>query len=181
MSRFRDGLRRLVRRASGYGELANRLVKAEARLQRHDRQLGRHVERLDRHKERLDAIKPTVWRAATLLDVLATQIAAIEERLQTLSDKLDLRGDEPTDDEKAQARSLLDEVREEHRRIRVRFGVVTRYEERIRRLESALAEEIAKAEELANEAARGGALANAPTHGAVDIPEDPVADDPAGS
>jgi chromosome segregation ATPase len=176
MSRFRDGLRRRLRRQSGYDELARRLAKAEASLQRQDGRIARHGERLDRHKERLDAVKPTVWRAATLLDVLAVQIGAIEERLESLSDKVAFRGDDPTDAEKAEARSLLDEVREEHRRIRVRFGVVTRYEERVRRLESALAEEMAAAEELANEAARHGALANAPTHGAVDIPEDPVDD-----
>lgn len=181
MSRIRDGMRRRLRRLSRYDELAKRLAKAEARLERQDGRLTRQGERLDRHKERLDAIKPTVWRAATLLEVLAAQIGAIEERLQSLADKVEFRGDDPTDAEKAQARSLLEEVREEHRRIRVRFGVVTRYEERIRRLESALAEEMAAAEELANEAARGGALANAPTHGAVDIPEDPVADTPAES
>ncbi len=58
---------------------------------------------------------------------------------------------------------------------------MTRYEERIRRLESALAEEMAAAAELAHQAAQHGALANAPTHGAVDIPEDPVADAPAGA
>ena len=180
MSRFRDGMRRRLRRSSGYDELARRLARAEARLQRQDGRLARHAERLDRHKERLDAIKPTAWRAATLLEVLAAQIGAIEERLQSLSDKVEFHGGDATDAEKAQARSLLEEVREEHRRIRVRFGVVTRYEERVRRLESALAEEMAAAQELAIEAAQRGALTNAPTHGAVDIPEDPVEDPPAG-
>ena len=174
-------MRRLVRRLGGYDELAKRLAKAEARLERHDGRLKRQAERLDRHKERLDSVNPAAWRAATLLDVLAAQIGAIEERLQSLADRVEFRGDDPTDAEKAQARTLLEEVREEHRRIRVRFGVVTRYEERIRRLESALAEEMAAAAELANQAARNGALANAPTSGAVDIPEDPVADTPAGS
>src|SRR5688572_8254444 len=143
MSRVRDGMRRRLRRSSGYDELAKRLATAEARLKRQQARLERHGERLDRHKERLDAIKPTVWRAATLLDVLAAQIGAIEERLESLSDKVEFRGDDPTDAEQAQARTLLEEVQEEHRRIRVRFGVVTRYEERIRRLESALAEEMA--------------------------------------
>ena len=181
MSRLRDGVRRLVRKLGGYDELAKRLAKAEARLESQAGRLKRHSERLDRHKERLDSVKPAAWQAATLLDVLAAQIGAIEERLQSLTDKVEFRGDDPTDAEKAQARSLLEEIREEHRRIRVRFGVVTRYEERIRRLESALAEELAAAAELANQAARNGALANAPTSGAVDIPEDPVENAPAGS
>jgi chromosome segregation ATPase len=180
MRRLRDGLRRRLRRSSGYDELAKRLAKAEARLQRQDERLKRQRERLDRHKERLDVINPKAWQAATLLEVLAAQVAAIEERLQILTDKVDFRGDASTDAEKAEARTLLEEVREEHRRIRVRFGVVTRYEERVRRLEAALAEEMAAAEELAREAALGGALANAPTHGAVDIPEDASADPKAG-
>jgi chromosome segregation ATPase len=181
MSGLRDGMRRLARRARRYDELAKRLAKAEAALQRQEKRLSRHGDRLDRHKERLDSVKPAAWQAATLLEVLAAQIGAIEERLQSLTDKVEFHGDDPTDAEKAEARTLLDEVREEHRRIRVRFGVVTRYEERIRRLESALAEELAAAAELANQAARNGALANAPTSGAVDIPEDPVADAPAGT
>ncbi len=181
MSRLRDRLRRRLRTSSGYDELAKRLATAEARLRRQDERLTRMRERLDRHKERLDVINPKAWQAATLLEVLAAQIGAIEERLQTLTDKVELRGDEPTDAEKAEARTLLEEVREEHRRIRVRFGVVTGYEERLRRLEAALAEEMAAAEELAREAALGGALANAPTQGAVDIPEDAPADPaPAG-
>ena len=59
----------------------------------------------------------------------------------------------------------------------LRFGAVTQYEERLRRLESALAEEIAMAAELAHEAAQHGALADAPTHGAVDLPDDQLPDD----
>lgn len=180
MRRFRNRVRRLIRSSGGYDELARRLAKAEARLQRQDERLTRQRERLDRHKERLDVINPAAWRAATLLEVLAAQIGAIEERLQRLTDRVDVRGDDPTDADKAEARTLLEEVREEHQRIRVRFGVVTRYEERVRRLEAALAEEMAAAEKLAHEAALGGALANAPTHGAVDIPEDAPADPKAG-
>ncbi len=83
-----------LRRSSGYDELAKRLAKAEARLERQDERLTRHGERLDRHKERLDAVKPAAWRAATLLEVLAAQVGAIEERLQSLTDKVELRGDD---------------------------------------------------------------------------------------
>ena len=43
-----------------------------------------------------------------------------------------------TEPERAEARALIDEIREEHSRIRTRFGVMARYEERIRRLERAL-------------------------------------------
>jgi DNA repair exonuclease SbcCD ATPase subunit len=167
MSLVRAGVRKLLRRAIGFDELAKRVTKQE--------------EKLTRQRDRLDAITPTARRAHTLLEVLAAQNSAIEERLQSLTEQVERHGYDATDVEKTEARKLIDEVREEHRRIRVRFGVVTRYEERLRRLESALAEEMAAAAALAKEAAQGGALANAPTHGAVDIPEGPVADAPAGS
>ena len=120
-------------------------------------------------------MKPVAYRVQSLYEILAAQVGAIEERLQDLTDKVEAGGYDATDGEKAETRSLIEAVREEHQRIRVRFGAVTRYEERLRRLESALAEEMAAAAELAHQAALNGALANAPTHGAVDIPEDPAA------
>jgi predicted nucleic acid-binding Zn-ribbon protein len=156
MSPIRAQVRRLLRRAIGYDKLAKRLRRIEARLDRQNERLNRQNERLNRQRERLDAIKPTMRRATTLLEVLAAQNAAIEERLQDLSDKVERRNYDATDDERAEARNLLDEVREEHRRIRVRFGVVTRYEERVRRLEAALAEEMdAAAQESTEESPSG--------------------------
>jgi hypothetical protein len=123
-------------------------------------------------------MKPVAYRVQSLLEILAAQVGAIEERLQDLTEKVEAGGFDATDGEKAETRSLIQEVREEHQRIRVRFGAVTRYEERLRRLESALAEEMAAAAELAHEAALHGALANAPTHGAVDMPEEPAEGSP---
>lgn len=166
MTGVRARLRRRLRRSSGFDELAKRLARTEARLTRQGK-------RLRRNKELLEEIKPAAHRAESLYEILAAQVGAIEERLSDLTEKVELGGFDATDGEKAETRNLLEEVREEHRRIRVRFGAVTRYEERLRRLESALAEEMAAAAELAQAAAQGGALANAPTHGAVDIPEDP--------
>jgi K+/H+ antiporter YhaU regulatory subunit KhtT len=99
-------------------------------------------------------------------------VGAIEVRLQDLSDKLGKGRFETNDEDTASARSLVEEIRDEHRRIRVRFGTMTLYEERIRRLESALAEEMAAAAELADQAAQHGALLDAPTQGAVDLPDD---------
>jgi chromosome segregation ATPase len=175
MSSVRAAVRKVLRRASRSAELARRLSEAEARLARQNERLTNQSTRLHRHRELIDEIKPTAWRAQTLMDILGAQIAGIEERLQNLTDKVEPISYDPTDDELDEARNLLAEVREEHRRIRVRFGVVTSYEERVRRLEAALAEEVAEAARLADEAARGGLLANAPTHGAVDLPADPPA------
>lgn len=168
MTRGLPGVGRRLPRSSSFRELEERVAKTEARLKRQN-------ERLRRQKELLDEIKPAANRAHSLFEILGAQVGGIEERLQSLTEQVELGGYDATDEETAEARNLLEEVREEHARIRVRFGVVTRYEERIRRLESALAEEMAAAAKLAHEAALSGTVANAPTHGAVDIPEDPPA------
>ena len=175
MTGVRTTLRRRLRRSSGVDELAKRLAKTDARLARQGERLATLGERLKRNKELLDEMRPVAYRVQSLYEILAAQVGAIEERLQDLTDKVEAASYEATDGEKAETRSLIEAVREEHKRIRVRFGTVTRYEERLRRLESALAEEMAAAAELAHQAALYGALANAPTHGAVDITEDPSA------
>ena len=177
MTGVRTRLRRRLRRSSGVDQLTERLAKTDARLARQGDKLTTLGARAKRNRELLDEMKPAAYRVQSLLEILAAQVGAIEERLQDLTEKVEAGGFDATDGEKAETRGLIQEVREEHQRIRVRFGAVTRYEERLRRLESALAEEMAAAADLAREAALNGALANAPTHGAVDLPEDP----PAGS
>lgn len=124
------------------------------------------------HQERFQETKLAAWKAESLYEILSAQVGALEERLQNLTEKVELGAFEATDQEKTEARSLVEEIRDEHRRIRVRFGTMTGYEERIRRLESALAEEMAAAAQLAHQASQHGVLANAPTHGAVDIQDD---------
>ena len=175
MTGVRTSLRRRLRRSSGVDQLAKRLAKTESRLARQGERLSTLSERVKRNKDMLDEMKPVAYRIQSLHEILAAQVGAIEERLQDLTDKVEAGGYEATDGEKAETRNLIEAVREEHQRIRVRFGAVTRYEERLRRLESALAEEMAAAAELAHQAAVNGAFANAPTHGAVDIPDDPAA------
>ena len=178
MTGVRTRLRRRLRRSSGVDQLAERLAKTDARLARHGEKLTTLGARVKRNRELLDEMKPAAYRVQSLLEILAAQVGAIEERLQDLTEKVEAGGFDATDGEKAETRGLIQEVREEHQRIRVRFGAVTRYEERLRRLESALAEEMAAAAELAHEAALHGALANAPAHGAVDLPEEPAEGSP---
>jgi chromosome segregation ATPase len=173
----RRRLRRRLRTTAGYDTLAKRLAKAEAAQGRQAEKLARLQERVGRTKERVEDIKLTAYRAHSSYEILSAQVGAIEERLEDLAEKLGAGHFEADDAGRSAARSLVEEIREEHRRIRVRFGAVTQYEERLRRLESALAEEIAMAAELAHEAAQHGALADAPTHGAVDLPDDQLPDD----
>jgi septation ring formation regulator EzrA len=169
---IRGRLRRRLRRAGGYDELAKRVKKVESAQARQREKLARLQERAGRTKERVDEVNLTAFRANSSYEILTAQVGAMEERLQDLAEKLDTGPLDMDDADTVSARSLIEEIREEHRRIRVRFGTMTQYEERIRRLESALAEEIAAAAELAHEAAEHGALLDAPTHGAVDLPDD---------
>lgn len=169
---LRKRLRQRLRRASGHDQLAKRLAKTQAAQKRQAERLTRLSERLRLHQERFQETKLAAWKAESRYEILSAQVGALEERLQNLTEKVELGAYDATDEEKAEARSLVEEIRGEHRRIRVRFGTMTEYEERIRRLESAFAEEMAAAAELAHQAAQLGALADAPTLGAVDIPED---------
>jgi septal ring factor EnvC (AmiA/AmiB activator) len=69
---------------------------------------------------------------------MAKQLAATETRLEWLRKRVDPEIFEGTSDEHAAARNLIDEVRREHDQIRVRFQVVSNYEERLSRVETIL-------------------------------------------
>jgi hypothetical protein len=109
-----DELERLVRRVAG--RRAREVIDVQKRaVDRVERDLG--VVRVD-------------------LDCIASDLRAIEERLDAgTAGAAPVSGD---DDANADARRVLDEVRAEHARIRARLQVVSRYEERIRRLEEAV-------------------------------------------
>ena len=166
-----EAVRKRLRRSTRLELLEQRLAKSEARIKRQGTRLASLDERLRRQRALLDEVRPAAHRSRALYEILGAQVGSIEERLQSLTEKVELGRYDATDDDKAEARSLIEEIREEHRRIRVRFGIVARYEERVRRLESALAEEMAAAAKLAREAALNGAVADAPTDGAVDLPD----------
>ena len=70
------------------------------------------------------------------LDRIATDLRSLEQRIDGLaSGATPVTGDET---EVAEARNVLDAVRTEHARVRARLQVVSRYEERIRRIEEAV-------------------------------------------
>ena len=112
------------------------LEKRRARLDRQAERLERQMQQIRAKSEQLDALTSRVKTLTGLHTVLEHQMGSMETRLERLL----TAGDEvtATEPERAEARKLLDEVREEHSRVRARFGVMTRYEERIRRLEAAL-------------------------------------------
>jgi uncharacterized coiled-coil protein SlyX len=88
-------------------------------------------------QRRLDSLDASVAVIRVELEHVAHQLRALEQRLDESE-----QGASPaatgTAVETSEAQNVLDEVRREHARIRARFQVVSRYEERIRRLEKAV-------------------------------------------
>ena len=127
------------------GRLDSQLERLNAqgeRLRSQDERLRRQRDRLDRQRESLDEVSGAANRAPHILEVLAAQVGAMQEQVQCLTEKVEGGRGDANDAEKAEARSLIEEIRAEHHRIRVRFDLVAQYEERLRRLESALTENL---------------------------------------
>lgn len=129
----RDRLVRTERQVEGLGAKLAEHGKAHARQRR---RLQALAERLGAQGSRLKTLEESDNATTVRFDVLQHQLAAIEQRLSEVEARLE-PAPASTEDERLEARSLLEEMRQEHRRVRAEFGAVIAYEERIRRLESA--------------------------------------------
>jgi DNA repair exonuclease SbcCD ATPase subunit len=82
-----------------------------------------------------------VERLNVVVPVLQQQLSSLESRLQQLLDdaqtKTGMHSAAAEDTRSAEAK-LLEDIRREHRLVRARFGAISRYEERMRRLEAAI-------------------------------------------
>ncbi|GGS17803.1 MULTISPECIES: hypothetical protein [Actinokineospora] len=112
------------------------------RLAEHERRFAEerahHDRRIDEHERRLAEVERVHGWTANELERVIPQVAALEARLAELDDLI-AAGPAWRDTEAAPARSLIDEIRREHARIRVRLTGVAQYEERLGRLEERLA------------------------------------------
>lgn len=124
---------------------AERLDAQRAELKRQGERLEKAEQRVERQRTRLreqlesqEALNIDLTRLSVVYPVLQQQMSSYETRLQQLLDATASDSLEASDGERVEARSLLEEVRREHSQIRVRFGVISRYEERVRRLEAAV-------------------------------------------
>lgn len=102
-------------------------------------------ERLDRQRGRIERLESGAKSNAKEAEFYVREINRVSPQLSALEAKVeDLRQalagtpapDSPTDLDLA--RSLVEEIRAEHARIRVRLSAVTSYEERLRRIEEKL-------------------------------------------
>ncbi|MGO4256559.1 hypothetical protein [Marmoricola sp. RAF53] len=89
----------------------------------------------------LDALREVRVQGQRIADLerellrLSPQVAALEQRLEDLRARIDDPAWEADDAQRAEARSLVDEVRAEHARVRARISASTVFEERLRVLE----------------------------------------------
>ncbi len=98
-----------------------------------DRRLADIEGRLRRQRRELDRVSREVIACAALLQRLMPQLAAVEVRLsEQRRDPATVTG---TPDEVEEARSIVEEVRREHDRVRARLSGVAWYEDRLRKLE----------------------------------------------
>ena len=66
---------------------------------------------------------------------IGPQLAALEERVELLRQRIEEPSPEGTPEQVEAARTVLDEVRAEHARVRARISAATVFEERLRVLE----------------------------------------------
>lgn len=132
--------------------LRTRVAKHAAAISSLRARIDTQQERLARHEQRLKDIETQIKDVdrGTVLDTAErerrdTQFGTIEVRLadleQRLADAASGAAAAPLDEQQlAEGRGLLDEVRTEHSRIRARMQVISSYEERLRRVEESVAE-----------------------------------------
>lgn len=145
---------RLDNQKSQMDQQRNRLDHQRDRVDRYSKQNERLRDQLDRQRATIDRLSTAV---ADLRSRIAPyekdqrireldsqralqQLGALETRLGRLEEKLEPNHLSDDDESLAQARSLVDTVRREHDQVRVRFQVISAYEERMRRLEAAVIE-----------------------------------------
>lgn len=109
------------------------------RVDRLGERVRNQAEKLREQRKDLTRVTKQVTALRTDFDRMAQQLAATETRIELLRERVEAEVYDGTDAERAEARSLVEEIRREHEQVRVRFQVVSNYEERLSRVEEALA------------------------------------------
>ncbi|MGZ4427883.1 MAG: hypothetical protein ACXVXC_10765 [Nocardioidaceae bacterium] len=111
-------------------------------LQLRDRFRRRRIHRLaDRVKRAERAVRSAAKEnelRAREINRIAPQLAALEGKVEDLRQRLEPAPRCADEAELAESRGLVEEVRREHRQVRVRLSAVTTFEERVRRIEEKL-------------------------------------------
>lgn len=143
---LRDKMPTMTTNRIRIAEMENRITQQRLHLsdvrktQRDQRgRLDRLRAKLNTFSERMENLNRTVKQLRVGYARVDSQMSAVELRLASL-ERMEERPCDAADGqpEALTASRVLDEIRQEHSRVRARFQVMTNYEERIRRLEEAL-------------------------------------------
>jgi hypothetical protein len=88
-------------------------------------------ERLQRQHERIAELERELIR-------VSPQLAALEERVEILRQRVDRPDYDASPEDQAQAVSLVEEIKREHAQVRARISAATVFEERLRVVEEQL-------------------------------------------
>ena len=120
-------------RTRGLAERVNNLEHATAD----------HRRRLDDTEHNLEQARGDLRWTRAELDRLIPHVAAQEGRLETLRESMSLVPN--TDSAQiAEARTLIEEIQRQHAQIRVRLAGISRYEDRLRRVEDRAEQPVAQ-------------------------------------
>lgn len=159
-------LRRSAATENAVRELSKRVGRHKENLTEHQDRLVKHRERLDTQRADIASLRVELKRQAQVItdqrktitrlrddlqsligaDNLRSvdwgralhQLGALETRVGRLEETVEKEEFAADDSSVAEAKSLVDTVRREHDQVRVRFQVISSYEERMRRLEAAV-------------------------------------------
>ena len=124
---------RVDERTRGLAERVNNLEHATAD----------HRRRLDDAEHNLEQARGDLRWSRAELDRLIPHVAAQEGRLETLRESISLVPNADTP-QLAEARTLIEEIQRQHAQIRARLAGISRYEDRLRRLEDRVEEPVAQ-------------------------------------
>jgi predicted component of type VI protein secretion system len=127
-----------VRSALSRGIPGHRLDGALRRLDRHTTAIKELRERIGKHETRLAKVEATAKVLSMDFARIQLQLAALETKVERVArerDPVHITGDSH---DVARARDVVELVQQEHEQIRARFQIITRYEERLRRVEDSL-------------------------------------------
>jgi hypothetical protein len=126
-------LRRVLAR-----ENPGRLDAVLKRLDRQRRVIKEHGERIGKHERRLANVEKTTRLLVLDFARIELQLGALEAKVERVASRRDAAPVTGTTDDVTEARNVVELVQREHEQIRARFQIITRYEERLRRVEDSL-------------------------------------------
>jgi predicted component of type VI protein secretion system len=117
----------------------HRLDRVIQRLDKQGTTIKGQRDRISKHESRLAKVEATAKLLSMDFARIQLQLAALEEKVERVARErypVPVTGDS---EDVSRARDVVALVQQEHQQVRARFQMITRYEERLRRVEDVLA------------------------------------------